>query len=367
MTPPLRIGIVGCGYATRTRHLPAIGRISEVEVVALADVDRAALAEVAARWGVPRRYEDPAGLVGDADVEAVAVCVPAADHVEVALAALEAGRHVLVEKPLALSLHEADRLIERAGATSAKVLVGFNLRWHRLVRQARAVLRGGQLGRVHAVRAVFSDPIFSRSDLPAWRRERLLGGGSLLDKGVHHFDLVRFLLEDEVEQVAAWSSAGRGDDETVAVGGKTSGGALLATLIMDSATVSNELTLYGDSGTIHLDLYRADGFELRSLDDVPGAPRTRLRRIASSLEQVAGNVREVARGGVFDSAYDAEWRHFARAVRLGLEPECTLDDGRRALQIALAVAESAALGRPVDVADAPASVADVGSQTPELR
>jgi predicted dehydrogenase len=270
---------------------------------------------------------------------------------------------VLVEKPVALSLREADRLIERASSSPAKVLVGFNLRWHRLVRQARAVLRSGRLGRIHAARAIFSDSTFARTDLPRWRRERLLGGGGLLDKGIHHFDLVRFLLEDEIEHVAAWCSAGRGDDETVAVGGRTSGGTVLTTLIMDSTAVSNELTVYGESGAIHLDLYRADGFELRSLDDVPGAPRTRLRRIVSSLDQVAANLRDVARGGVFESAYDAEWRHFVQAIRLDLEPECTLDDGRRALQIALAALEAAALGRPVDVAAAPASVDDVAAPT----
>jgi myo-inositol 2-dehydrogenase / D-chiro-inositol 1-dehydrogenase len=360
MTTPLRVGIVGCGFATRDRHLPAIGRIDEVEVVALADLDAAVLAQVAGRFGVARRYEDAAALIADPIVEVVTVCVPAAQHVEVALAAVEAGKDVFVEKPLSLSLEEADRLIERAASSPVRAQVGFNLRWHRLVREARKLIASGGLGRIQAVRSVYSDPVVSRPGLPDWRRQRLSGGGSVLDKGVHHFDLWRFLLGEEIEQVAAWSSAGRGDDQTVSVTGRTTTSTLVSGLVCDSTTISNELTLYGDAATLQLDLYRSDGFELRSLEDLPGAPGTRLRRIAASAGQLAGNVSELRRGGAFDASYDAEWRHFAKAIHEGKEPGCTLDDGRRALQIALAVLESATTGKPVDVAAAPQSVAALG-------
>ncbi len=359
MHEPLRIGIVGCGFATQDRHLPAISRMPQVECVALADANRVTLDEVAERWRVPRRYLDATELARDPDVEAVAVCVPAASHVEVALIALAHGRHVLVEKPVALSLDDADRLIERAEAVPVKVLVGFNLRWHRLVVQARDVLRSGGLGRIQAVRTVFSDSTLARPELPEWRRSRASGGGSLLDKGVHHFDLVRYLLGEDFAVVAAGSSGRHADDEVVTISGRTTGGALVSMLMMDAATLGNELTLYGDEASLHVDCYRSDGFELRGLSDVPGAARTRLRRIASSLEQLGGHLGELHRGGVFDASYRAEWRHFADAVRLDLEPECSLEDGRQALRVALAAAQAATLGRPVEVGLSPGSSADV--------
>ena len=88
MTTPLRVGIIGCGFATRDRHLPAISRIDEVEVVALADLDAAVLADVAGQLRTARRYEDAAALIADPIVEVVTVCVPAAQHVEVGLAAV---------------------------------------------------------------------------------------------------------------------------------------------------------------------------------------------------------------------------------------------------------------------------------------
>jgi myo-inositol 2-dehydrogenase/D-chiro-inositol 1-dehydrogenase len=242
-----------------------------------------------------------------------------------------------------------------------KAQVGFNMRWHRLVRQARRVIRDGRLGRIHAVRSVYADSALSRPGLPQWRRERPLGGGSVLEKGVHHFDLWRFLLEDDVEEVAAWSVADRGDDQTVSVSGRTAGGTLLSALVIDSTTISNELTLYGEAGTLQLDCYRSDGLELRDLDDEPGAPRTRLRRMASALEQLGGNIGELRRGGAFDTSYDGEWRSFARAVHEDLEPDPGLEDGRGALQVALAVLHAAATGRAVEVARGPASVADIGA------
>ncbi|MGZ8702810.1 MAG: Gfo/Idh/MocA family protein, partial [Gaiellaceae bacterium] len=123
----LRVGIVGCGFATRSRHLPALQRMSQVRVVALADLDATLVSEVGKDAGIERLYGSASELVEDPDVEAIAVCVPASAHVDVAIAAIDAGKHVLVEKPLALSLDEADRLLERTASSSVKVTVGFNL------------------------------------------------------------------------------------------------------------------------------------------------------------------------------------------------------------------------------------------------
>lgn len=364
MTRPLGVGIVGCGFAA-SRHLPAIAGIDEAEIVALADIDGEALERVADAWNVQRRYRDGEELCRDPGVEAVAVCVPAAHHVPVALAALDADRHVLVEKPLALSLHEADRLLERATTAGVKTTMGFNMRSHRLVRRARELLRSGRLGRVVAFRALYSDPILSRPDLPEWRRRRRDGGGSVLEKGVHHFDLARHLLGDEIEEVSASSVSGRGEDQVVTVTGRTERGTLLDALFCDSTAVRNEISLYGEEGVLHLDCYRTDGLELRSVEELPGSPATRVRRMADSLRQLGANVGELRRGGAFDCSYDAEWRHFAGAVRGDIEPASTLEDGRRALQVVLAVLESSSTGRSVAVNGAPSSVAELSAPAGE--
>jgi len=127
-------------------------------------------------------------LLDDSAIAAVAVCVPAQFHVEVALAALDAEKHLFIEKPLALSLDESERLIERAAQSPRKVMIGFNLRWQRLVRQARAMIQQRTLGPLALVRTALTS---YDENVPEWRKQRNLGGGVLFELAVHHFDLWR--------------------------------------------------------------------------------------------------------------------------------------------------------------------------------
>jgi predicted dehydrogenase len=143
-------------------------------VIALADVDLDRLGRVAELFGVDRRYGGHADLLADETIEAVGVCVPAAEHLEVGLAALDAGKHLLLEKPIALSLGEADRWIDRAARSSRKAILGFNLRWHRLVQRTRALLARGVIGNPTLLRAALTS---YHEVIPDWRIRRASGGG----------------------------------------------------------------------------------------------------------------------------------------------------------------------------------------------
>jgi myo-inositol 2-dehydrogenase / D-chiro-inositol 1-dehydrogenase len=343
---PLRVGLVGCGYATTQCHLPALARISEAEAVALADVDERVLKSVAERWGVSRLYGSASDLASDPSVDVVAVCVPPALHAEVSLGALESGKHVFIEKPLATSLSEAD-LIARRVAASQQVAVGFNLRCHALIDQARVLLQSGALGRVHAIRTTFTDPPRKGDSLPAWRRSRALGGGALADKAVHHFDLWRFLLEDEVDQVHSFVG---GDDETVVVSARMCGGAL-ASVIVSPSRVRNDVTVFGDKGELDISLYRFDGVTFSAPGEIPGAPRARVRRAGTALAQLAGGVGALRGGGYFALSYGEQWRRFAQAIQEGTPPAAGIHDGREALLITLAALRAADDGRAVSVDD----------------
>jgi predicted dehydrogenase len=350
---PVRLGIVGCGFVAEHRHLPTLARMSEIDVVAVADIDTERCRRVADRFGIANRDADVAALLERPEVEAVAVCVPAAEHAQVALAALDAGKHVFVEKPLALSLDEADALVERARSAGTTAVVGFNLRSHTIVREARKLIRQGLIGRVTAVETSFSDERLTMPDLPSWRTKRELGGGALLEKVVHHVDLWRFLLGDEAQDVFGVASAEHADDDVVMVTGRMRAGTLVHAFASDLTALSNEVRIRGEEGALLLDLFRFDGLTHANLRDLPGAPATRVRGILATTRQLAGRLGEIRQGGVFDATYRAEWRNFAAAVR-GLEaPACTLEDGRRALEIILAAARSASLGRPVTVGETP--------------
>ena len=233
MRKPLRVGVIGCGRVRALRHLPALTRLDDAEVVALADTDAARLKYVADQFHVPHRYPNVRMLLDKAMVDIIAVCVPVQLHAGVALAALDAGKHVFIEKPIAVTLDEADRIAGQARHVNRKVLVGFNFRWHRLIQQARSLIQNGAVGEVEAVRAVFA----SAHDAPAeWQMKRNTGGGALFDQAIHLFDLWRFLLDDEVEEVSAASRSWAWEDETVTVTARMANGAL-GTAVCSERTV----------------------------------------------------------------------------------------------------------------------------------
>src|SRR4051812_1103418 len=107
---PLKLGIIGCGEVTEYKHLLVLRDIPRIEVAALADINEVTVRRVADRFHIARRYTDYRAILDDPAIEAVAVCVPAHSHIEVALAALDTGKHIFIEKPLALGLNECGQL-----------------------------------------------------------------------------------------------------------------------------------------------------------------------------------------------------------------------------------------------------------------
>ena len=164
-------------------------------------------------------------MLEDRTIEAIAICVPAQFHVEIALAALDAGKHVFIEKPLALTLEDCDRLISRATGLPLQVMQGFNTRWHRLIREARTLFHQGLLGPLEIVRSVLTS---CHTDVPEWRKRRALGGGVFFEMGVHHFDLWRYILSEEVEEISAHSRSGAGEDESATITARLESGALVS-------------------------------------------------------------------------------------------------------------------------------------------
>jgi myo-inositol 2-dehydrogenase/D-chiro-inositol 1-dehydrogenase len=355
------VGVIGCGQVAEGRHLPALRNLADVRVRAVADVDRARVQRMGDQFGIERRYEGAAALLADPEIDAVAVCVPASLHVEVALAALDAGKHVLIEKPLALSLDDAERLSRRARAFSGKVMMGFNMRWHRLVRRARAMIMQGRLGPLELMRTSFTS---HHETLGEWRTRRELGGGALFEIAVHHFDLWRFLLGTEVEEIVAVSRSGQWDDETTTVMARLANGIPVASVFSERTSETNELEVYGRGGRVRVSCYHFDGMEFVPPSRFPGAMGTRLRHAVRALKEVPTGLRWMRRGGDFFASYEAEWRHFTDAIRRDTPVECTVEDGQRALEVCLAAMASAARGAPVKIGEAPRDVAQAVGLAP---
>ena len=341
----MRLGIIGCGYVTFDRHLPALRHVPEIEIVALADAHPERTTG-AARLVPGARVVEVEQLL-DGEVDAVAVCTPPATHAQLALAALDADKHVFLEKPVAPSLEEADRIAERAARSPRRVLVGFNFRRHRLVERARQAVREGRLGRVQALRAAFTSPVLDEK--LEWKTQRGLGGGALFDRAIHHFDLWRFVLGAEVAEVFALTRSEQGDDQSVVVTARTADGTPLSTLALDDSAITHDFAVYGTDAALFADCCRFDGFHVAPRAEPPGSPQARLRRAREALRRPGESYRAVRSGGDFRVSYVEEWRHFARVVRGEVEASPTLADGRAALEIALAAARSADSGSSVAI------------------
>jgi len=346
----VRLGIIGCGNVTTKCHLPALVRLSNIKVVALSDIDAAVMARAARLFDFGNIYRNYRDLIADPNVDAVAVCVPPSLHTETALAAITAGKHTFIEKPPTLVLSDCDLLSDAAAQSdTVKVAVGFNLRWHRLVRETREIIRREGLGPIRLMRSVFTNGAQQGQNSTSWRNCTSLGGGALLDLGIHHFDLFRFLMFDEVAEICAASGS---DSDAVTITARMRGGARIVSAFCNGTGANHEIEIYGDYGWLRLSLYRANGLEQFDAGEYPGASQKLLVQLKQTLRAMPHLIRRVRQGGDQMASYTEEWRSFAAAIIHNAPVECGLADGRRALEIALAADEANRTNRAIELPSA---------------
>ncbi len=222
----LRAGVVGLGWAGE-QHLKSYVGLPGVEAVALAGLEEDRLAALGESYGVPNLYKDYEGLVGRDDLDIVSVCTPNHLHAPIAVAALESGKHVLCEKPLARTGEEAESIVRAAREAGRVVHVAFTQRERGDVQALKRHVLEGNLGEVYHVKASW----MRRNGIPgmgSWfTSKEMAGGGPLIDLGVHMLDMALYLLgEPEVESASCATYAelgpqgrgGRGDVDKTIVG-----------------------------------------------------------------------------------------------------------------------------------------------------
>ncbi len=190
--------IIGCGDVS-TVHCQAIEAVRDIELVAVCDTDPEALAAAVERYGVPG-FDDHRTLLSELRPDVAHVCTPHHQHVPVVLDLLDAGVHVLVEKPLAHTLVEAERLVEAAECTDTRIGVCFQNRYNATSQAARELLDSGELGNVLGATATVMwtrTPDYYRRK--PWRGKwETAGGGLLINQAIHTLDLVQWLVGDVV-------------------------------------------------------------------------------------------------------------------------------------------------------------------------
>lgn len=197
-------GVIGAGGIADRRTIPeGITQAGNAELVAVMDVDAERSQAAGSKYDVPY-YLREKDLLKDKSVEAVYVATPAYLHVKQVVAAAKKGKHVLCEKPMALSIKECEKVMEACRANGVKLGIGFMMRFHAYNVKVRDMIRQGALGR----------PVLGRAQLScwyppiegAWRQDpKLGGGGSLMDMGNHCIDLLEFIFDSKVKEVSCFA------------------------------------------------------------------------------------------------------------------------------------------------------------------
>ena len=188
----LRVGVIGCGAGIF--HLRGYSVDPRVRVVALAGLDTERCQRLARDYEIPRIYTDYQELLADTDIDAVSVVVPNHLHLPVTRAAFEAGKHVLVEKPLAGTSADGEQMVAEAKKHGKLLGIAFQRRWRHDVQIVREQVDSGELGDVYYAKAYW----MRRSGIPGWgswfTSKAAAGGGPLIDLGVHVLDMALYML-----------------------------------------------------------------------------------------------------------------------------------------------------------------------------
>jgi predicted dehydrogenase len=191
--PVIRVGVVGTGAISQVVHVPIFAEREDVDLLAVADADRHKAEALSQRFDVPLVLDFDT-LIEHEELDAVAICTPNHLHEEMTIAALEAGKDVFVERPLANTSAGAARVLEVAERTGRVLVVGMPHRFRPGVVALRSFIAGGELGEVYAVRGSWMTRPMP-SSRPSWRQDReVAGGGALVDLGIPALDLCLWLI-----------------------------------------------------------------------------------------------------------------------------------------------------------------------------
>lgn len=344
MTRTVRVGLVGCGKIARI-HAQALHDLPEAEFAACCDTDEARVHTLADEHGVPDRYTDVREMLAKGDIEAVVVCAPHPVHAPLVVAAAEAGVHVLCEKPISISLADADRMIDATDRAGVKFGVIFQRRFWPASRRIRKAIDDGRLGRLTlgecSVRIWRSQEYF---DSEPWRGTwKTEGGGVLMNQAVHAIDQFQWFMGPAVEVVGRYSTLRHGDyidvEDTAVATVKFQNGAL--GVIQAASTFTTNLgfrvAVHGDSGAAVSVWERPEGRQgVNDVWDVPG--ETGQRAVWEREEQ--------GRPG-FPEFHTLQIQDFLNAIIDDRPPTVTGADARRSLETILAIYQSSRTGQPV--------------------
>lgn len=328
----IKVGVIGCGSISRKRHLVEYANNKNVEIAAVCDIVESRAVEMAEKYGAKSftQYEEVIQL---AEIDVISVCLPNDLHAPVSIAALNAGKHVLCEKPMATSRKEAEEMIEAAKRNDKTLMIAHNQRFVASHQKAKQLIESGEIGKIYSFRTTFGHPGPERWSIDgrnSWffdKEQAFIG--ALGDLGVHKSDLIRYLLGDVAEVSAFVETSAKEDtdvdDNAVAVLKMESG--VIGTLAASWSYVTG-----GDNSTV---IYAENGV-LRLEDDPEHSLIVQYKNgevVKYQLDKIQTN----EEGGQTNTHVID---HFIEAIINKKAPLITGDEGKKSLDVILAALES---------------------------
>lgn len=341
----MNYALIGCGRIA-TNHVKAVLN-NHLTFVAACDVVPEHIESLLAKHGLEndstiRRYTDYKEMLKIERPELVGIATESGKHAEIALDCIEAGCNVIIEKPIALSIEDADRIIEAGRRKGVKVSACHQNRFNLSIQQIRKALEAGRFGKlshgsIH-VRWNRNQDYYTQAP---WRGTWAEDGGALMNQSIHGIDLLRWMMGDEIEEVFAYTAQQfhpylECEDIGMAVVKFKNGaiGTIEGTTNVFPKNLEETLYLFGEKGTV-----KAGGKSVNTIDVWEFADDRPEDKEAVGLQEATSNV--------YGNGHTSVYADVIEAIETGREPYIDAEAGKRALELVLAIHKSASEGRPV--------------------
>lgn len=338
---PVHWIVLGAGDIATNQFVPALKSLDSCRVLAVIDQNLAAAEALARQCGAPHALTEAREIQRIPEADAVYIATWPVSHCELTVLAAESGKHVLCEKPMAVSLSECDRMMQACRAANVRLMIGNNNRFHVAHQRVRQLMKDNTIGKVVLAKADFLTSFRLRQGerfrASQFRLTRGLGGGGVvMDMGIHAIDLLRYVLADEVEAVGSFHDRLVYDceaEDTGVIHLRFRGGTLGSISLGGGIPYGrNALELYSEHGAI---------ISERSIGRVPEEVRVRVFKDGTWTEHTAPNV----------DSFRTEIEAFLKAVAQGEEPPVPGSEGRKDLAVALAAYRSLRERRLVEISE----------------
>lgn len=342
----MRVGIIGCGKIAQTRHIPEYLENGRAEIAGYFDFNRERAKELAEAYG-GKAYETMESLLEDSSIEAVSVCVANSAHAEVTIHALNHGKHVLCEKPMAVTLEDCRNMVRAAEESGKCLMIGQNQRFAKAHREAKRLLGEGVIGDVITFRTAFGHQgpeawsVDGKKDNWFFDKQRAVMG-AMADLGVHKTDLIRYLLgQDIVETTAKVVTLDKRDGQGNLIGVDDNAVCIYRMANGVLGTMTASWTYYGeeDNSTI---LYGTKGI-MRIYDRPEYSIQVEKRtgeKVFFQIDRIQTNDSQT-KSGIIDA--------FVEAIEKGQEPPVSGKDVWNTMKAVFASVESSEKGISIKI------------------